>query len=150
MLENNDSKPSATHPIPHTMLLLDGTFCSTLNGGGGALEFYTNNRFARTSPVFNNFLHTFVPNFSLVLKVALVASQVILHFRNQCFFGLNSANSNKAYELNVDSNEVQVYCHMTNINGCGSGGWTLAMKIDGSKVQLLVSTCYCLCRKTVL
>ena len=37
---------------PHTMLLLDGTFCSTLNGGEGGLEFYTNNQFARSSPVF--------------------------------------------------------------------------------------------------
>ena len=47
-------------PLPHTMLLLAGTFRSTLNGGGGGLEFYTNNRFARSSPVFNNFLNTFV------------------------------------------------------------------------------------------
>ena len=50
MSVNNEPKPSAT-PLPHTMLLLDGTFCSTLNGGGG-LEFYTSNRFARSSPVF--------------------------------------------------------------------------------------------------
>ena len=26
-------------PLPHTMLLLAGTFCSTLNGGGGAWNF---------------------------------------------------------------------------------------------------------------
>ena len=59
---NNESKPSATTPLPHTMLLLAGTFHSTLNGGGGGLEVYTNNRFARNSPVFNNFLNTFVPD----------------------------------------------------------------------------------------
>ena len=66
MSVNNDSKPSATHPhtppAPHTMLLMAGTSRSTLNGGG--LEFYTNNRFARSSPVFNNFLNTFVPDCS--------------------------------------------------------------------------------------
>ena len=49
-------------PLPHTMFLLAGTFRSTLNGGGGGLEFYTNNQFARSSPVFNNFLNTFVPD----------------------------------------------------------------------------------------
>ena len=51
-------------PLPHTMLLLDGTFCSTLNGGGGGLEFYTNNQFARSNPVFNNCLNTFVQDCS--------------------------------------------------------------------------------------
>ena len=65
MSVNNESKPSATPPLPHTMLLLAGTFCSTLIGGGGGLEFYTNNRFARSSPVFNNCLNTFVPDCSI-------------------------------------------------------------------------------------
>ena len=27
------------------------------------------------------------------------------------------------------------YCVMQNIPNCGQGGWTLAMKIDGSKVR---------------
>ena len=27
------------------------------------------------------------------------------------------------------------YCHMENIEGCGGGGWTLVMKIDGAKVS---------------
>ena len=61
MTANNESKPSATPSPPHTMLLVAGTLSSTLNGEGGGLEFYTNNRFARSSPVFNNFLNTFVP-----------------------------------------------------------------------------------------
>ena len=74
---NNESKPSP-HPLPHTMLLLAGTFRSTLNGGGGGLKFYTNNRFARSSPVFTNFLSTFVPDccysvsvYSNILKLAV-------------------------------------------------------------------------------
>ena len=31
------------------------------------------------------------------------------------------------------SEKASVYCHMGNF-GCGDGGWTLAMKIDGTKV----------------
>ncbi|XP_028414182.1 uncharacterized skeletal organic matrix protein 5-like [Dendronephthya gigantea] len=27
----------------------------------------------------------------------------------------------------------KVYCHMTDIPGCGVGGWTLVMKLDGTK-----------------
>ena len=27
---------------------------------------------------------------------------------------------------------------MTEIPGCGSGGWTLAMKIDGAKVNIIL------------
>ena len=46
---NNKWKLSATPLLPHTMLLLDGTFCSTLNGGGGGFKFYTNNQFARST-----------------------------------------------------------------------------------------------------
>ena len=44
MSVNNESKPSATPLLPHTMLLLAATFRSTLNRGGGGLEFYTKNR----------------------------------------------------------------------------------------------------------
>ena len=41
----------------------------------------------------------------------------------------------------MDSEEVQVYCHMTDIPACDGGGWTLVMKLDGSKV--LCFTCQC-------
>ena len=68
MSVNNESKPSARPPLPHTMLLMAGSFRSTLNGGGGVLEFYTNNRFARSSPVSNNVLNTFVPDCSLAVE----------------------------------------------------------------------------------
>ena len=39
-----------------------------------------------------------------------------------------------AYTLQTDVGKVPVYCHMTSIDGCGSGGWTMVMKIDGHKV----------------
>ena len=29
------------------------------------------------------------------------------------------------------------FCVMSSVTGCGGGGWTLAMKIDGSKVTIV-------------
>ncbi|XP_073241348.1 uncharacterized protein [Porites lutea] len=45
------------------------------------------------------------------------------------------ANENTAYLLDVGSTKVPVYCHMTThgLDTCGGGGWTLVMKINGSK-----------------
>ena len=48
---------------------------------------------------------------------------------------------NGVYQLrNIDflKEGYQAYCHMTEISGCGSGGWTLVMKIDGSKVKIIL------------
>ena len=46
------------------------------------------------------------------------------------------SKGNTAYFLDVGSTKVPVYCHMTThgLDACGGGGWTLVMKIDGSKV----------------
>ncbi|KAK2558375.1 putative skeletal organic matrix protein 5 [Acropora cervicornis] len=39
-----------------------------------------------------------------------------------------------AYFLKTEDGGVAcTYCHMKNIEGCGGGGWTLVMKIDGAK-----------------
>ena len=38
------------------------------------------------------------------------------------------------YTLKFGSQKISVYCHMGNF-GCGDGGWTLAMKINGAKVK---------------
>ena len=48
--------------------------------------------------------------------------------------------SNGVYQLknNHSLEEYQVYCHMTEISGCGSGDWTLVMKIDGDKVIKII------------
>lgn len=48
-------------------------------------------------------------------------------------------NESGNYFLNTGSEVIPVYCHMvsdgTGENGeCGGGGWTLIMKIDGSRV----------------
>ena len=45
------------------------------------------------------------------------------------------------YDLRLDprSEVVAVYCEMGN-SECGSGGWTLAMKIDGAKVRFFLDS----------
>ncbi|XP_028396056.1 uncharacterized protein LOC114520053 [Dendronephthya gigantea] len=42
---------------------------------------------------------------------------------------------NGVYSLRLNSSTApyKVYCHMTDIQGCGGGGWTLALKVDGKK-----------------
>ena len=35
--------------------------------------------------------------------------------------------------LHIDSKQVSVLCHLGDF-GCGDGGWTTVMKIDGNKV----------------
>ena len=55
----------------------------------------------------------------------------------------------KAYSLLMNSEEVQVYCHMADIPGCGGGGWTLAMKVDGSKVLCITCQCDAYCTSCV-
>ena len=33
------------------------------------------------------------------------------------------------------SNYTRVYCQMTSLAGCAGGGWTMVMKINGSKAS---------------
>ncbi|XP_015771942.1 PREDICTED: uncharacterized skeletal organic matrix protein 5-like, partial [Acropora digitifera] len=49
------------------------------------------------------------------------------------WLSIDSSSPSQVYELTFGSEVVPVYCHMGNF-GCGNGGWTLAMKIDGTKV----------------
>ncbi|CAH3145330.1 unnamed protein product, partial [Pocillopora meandrina] len=37
-------------------------------------------------------------------------------------------------KLKIDGRPASVYCHMGNF-GCGDGGWTTVMKIDGDKIN---------------
>ncbi|XP_022809751.1 uncharacterized protein LOC111346747 [Stylophora pistillata] len=44
------------------------------------------------------------------------------------------SKENRAYQLLVDHGKVNVYCHITDdLEGCGGGGWTMVMKMDGNK-----------------
>ena len=49
--------------------------------------------------------------------------------------------SNGVYHLQNTASleQYQVYCHMTELSECGQGGWTLAMKVDGNKVRIIVA-----------
>lgn len=46
------------------------------------------------------------------------------------------AEGNKSYPLKLGSDVLLVYCHMTDdLGACGSGGWTLVMKMDDYQVN---------------
>ena len=47
----------------------------------------------------------------------------------------NRSLKSGVYTLMFGSHKIPVYCHMGNFR-CGDGGWTLAMKIDGTKVNI--------------
>ncbi|KAL9953944.1 hypothetical protein ACROYT_G041426 [Oculina patagonica] len=47
-------------------------------------------------------------------------------------FDKNNSLKSQVFTLMFGSQKIPVYCHMGNF-GCGDGGWTLAMKIDGNK-----------------
>ena len=55
---------------------------------------------------------------------------------SKVYFSLPSSGSNQAYPLKLGSVTLPVYCHMTSLSACGDGGWTLVMKMNGSKVVL--------------
>ena len=59
-------------------------------------------------------------------------------FEFLCYF-INRESKSAAYFLKTEDEVVaRTYCHMENIQGCGGGGWTLVMKIDGAKVSFIL------------
>ena len=52
------------------------------------------------------------------------------------YFLSNRFTTSRVYTLKFGSQTIPVYCHMGDF-GCGDGGWTLAMKTDGTKVHVL-------------
>ena len=67
-----------------------------------------------------------------------ILAQMATHRLTQFFnysFSLRSQRS-QVYPLMFGSQTIPVFCHMGNF-GCGDGGWTLAMKIDGTQVNSL-------------
>ena len=49
-------------------------------------------------------------------------------------FRFNRSRTSQLVTLQVDSKPMSVLCHMGDF-GCGDGGWTPVMKIDGNEVQ---------------
>ena len=66
--------------------------------------------------------------------LAQMATHRLIQFFN-CSIYLRSQRS-QVYLLMFGSQTIHVFCHMGNF-GCGDGGWTLAMKIDGTQVNSL-------------
>ena len=50
-------------------------------------------------------------------------------------FIFNRSSTSQLVTLQVDSKPMSVLCHMGDF-GCGDGGWTPVMKINGNKVHL--------------
>ena len=53
---------------------------------------------------------------------------------NGFLFVSNRSNASQLVTLDLDSKPITVLCQMGDF-GCGDGGWTPLMKIDGSKVS---------------
>ena len=49
----------------------------------------------------------------------------------------NRSNVSQVVTLNLDSKPTSLLCHVGDF-GCGDGGWTPVMKIDGNKVLYLL------------
>ena len=64
---------------------------------------------------------------------SLFFTMMIMTFVNTGISVVHRLTKSQVYPLMFGSQNVPVYCHMGNF-GCGDGGWTLAMKIDGKKV----------------
>ena len=50
------------------------------------------------------------------------------------FSSFNRSSASQLVTLHFDSKPISVFCHMGEF-GCGDGGWTPVMKIDGNKVS---------------
>ena len=68
----------------------------------------------------------FEPKYLKILPVLIKVS--LCHSRSL-------PNGVHTMQLNIYSSPYKVYCHMTDIPGCGGGGWTLVMKVNGNMVR---------------
>ena len=68
-----------------------------------------------------------------------------MNFVNTGISVVHRSTKSQVYPLIFGSQNVPVYCHMGSF-GCGDGGWTLAMKIDGKKVYYFTIKEYHCCK----
>ena len=61
----------------------------------------------------------------------------VIHTRS--IFPFFSPVSNQSFPLKLGSDTISVYCHVARLGPCGAGGWTLVMKMNGSKVHKFYS-----------
>ena len=72
---------------------------------------------------------------SSFISPSLFSSLVVFPFFFSFLF--KRYNVSGVVTLLVDSQPLSVFCHMGNF-GCGDGGWTPVMKIDGEKVHTFI------------
>jgi len=82
------------------------------------------------------FLFLFVFCFFLTQRDSANSWAILNHSGHHLFSGIFIFNRSRVSELvtlHFDSKPISVLCHMGDF-GCGDGGWTPVMKIDGNKV----------------
>ena len=67
-------------------------------------------------------------NLQIISLLHLYLGEILISFT------FNRLNASQLVTLLVDSKPISVLCHMGDF-GCGDGGWTPVMKIDGNKVN---------------
>ena len=72
-------------------------------------------------------------NYIMVRKISSVMEPFIIDF-SLLIFLFNRTSVSSMVTLQVDEKPITVLCHMGDF-GCGDGGWTPVMKIDGNKVN---------------
>ena len=85
----------------------------------------------QTNGVFENFFQ----NWAHLVFSSFSKSKLIVHF-----FRFSGSKSGAYYLKTKEPKAALTYCHMEEISGCGGGGWTLVMKIDGAKVEKVHKT----------
>ena len=72
--------------------------------------------------LLNVFEEKYSKIFAVLIKVSLCHSRSL-------------PNGFYIMQLNISSSPYKVYYHTTDIPGCGGGGWTLVMKVNGDMVR---------------
>ena len=72
-------------------------------------------------------------NYIMVRKISSVMEPFIIDFSFLIYF-FNRTSVSSVVTLQVDEKPISVLCHMGDF-GCGDGGWTPVMNIDGNKVN---------------
>ena len=67
-------------------------------------------------------------NLQIISLLHLYLGEILISFT------FNRLNASQLVTLLIDSKPISVLCHMGDF-GCGDGGWTPVMKIDGNKVN---------------
>ena len=65
------------------------------------------------------------------IRLIQVSLQLLI---NQKVSSLSRTNKTQMVTITFDSKPTSVLCHMGDF-GCGDGGWTPVMKMDGNKVR---------------